>query len=531
VFRRLLAPLLVASALLDCQASEGPQPPAATPAARAAEAAPPDAEQARCRARLAAALRAEPLPGAPEFEAHRASILGRARGEAVLWAREPAPTPDAELPTAARAARAALAGERGARRVAAARRRLRHDPAALRALILREGYLYSSDPAEALALVQGLTLTDLFTEPELHLARGSRVERLVRSEGRRARYEHADGPAAGQPATLLLGDRVATTVAALAEPRHRDVAGLAEQVGADRIRVERVTDRAIIARLRFGGTWVHALLDAEGARLSLACLDADASLRRAVTAWQAEDRTRREALTRLRAAVTAAVAEALPFDRPRGAPDHLQDGQLRPHWRWAYEHGRTSFEHQGRMYPVFDAAGRPLPPQMCVDFVLDSYERASGTWFAARPAAPGRSSGGLDFGRFGIENRSGVLAFEAFAARTPELFEHRRFTGAERIPFSERERFFAALSGDEDRLRAGDVVAIQGVKADGLVHQHAILVEGTDPLTGFPHALSDQMRWPRRRTWEGIMAEAPRRSLLFRVRPRPALFSLVASGT
>ncbi|HOU91089.1 MAG TPA: hypothetical protein PLU22_08595 [Polyangiaceae bacterium] len=529
--RRRFAPLLVAAALLGCQASEGPQPPAATPADREAAADPPAAEQARCHARIAAALRADPLPGAPEFEARRASILGRARGEAVLWAREPAPTADAELPAAARAARAALAGERGPRRVVSARRRLRHDPPALRALILREGYLYSSDPAEALALVQGLTLTDLFTEPELYLARGSRVERLVRSEGRRARYEHADGPAAGQPATLLLGDRVATTAAALAEPRHRDVAGFAEDVGADRVRVEMQTARHVVARLHFGDTWVRALLGADGARLSLACLDADPNLRRAVTAWQAEDRTRREALTRLRAAVTAAVAEAIPFDRPRGAPDHLQDGQLRPLWRWAYEHGHTAFEHEGRTYPVFDAAGRPLPPQMCVDFVLDSYERASGTWFEARPAAPDRRSGGLDFGRFGIGNRSGVLAFEAFAARTPELFEHRRFAGAERIPFAERERFFAALSGDEDGLRAGDVVAIQGVKADGLVHQHAILVEGTDPITGFPHALSDQMRWPRRRTWEGIMAEAPRRSLLFRVRPRPALFRLVAAGS
>jgi len=74
-----------------------------------------------------------------------------------------------------------------------------------------------------------------------------------------------------------------------------------------------------------------------------------------------------------------------------------------------------------------------------------------------------------------------------------------------------------------DDFRPGDVVAIQGRKADGLIHQHAILIEDTDPITGFPEALADQMKRPRRRTWEGIMAEAPLRSLLFHVRPTEAM--------
>lgn len=170
-----------------------------------------------------------------------------------------------------------------------ARRRLRHDPAALRALVLREGYLYAAEPAEALALVQRLTLTDLFTEPEIDLARGGRVERLVRAGRRPVRYEHVDGPLAGRPATLLLADRVATTATALADPLHRDVATFAEDVGADCLVVEHQAERAIVGRVRFGDTWVRGLLDVDGARLSLACLDANPSLQRAVAAWQAED--------------------------------------------------------------------------------------------------------------------------------------------------------------------------------------------------------------------------------------------------
>jgi hypothetical protein len=74
------------------------------------------------------------------------------------------------------------------------------------------------------------------------------------------------------------------------------------------------------------------------------------------------------------------------------------------------------------------------------------------------------------------------------------------------------------------------VVAIQGIKRDGNIHQHAILIERTDPMTGFPYGLADQMKWPRRRTWEGIMGEAPRRSLLFHLRLRPEVLLKLDPG-
>jgi hypothetical protein len=38
------------------------------------------------------------------------------------------------------------------------------------------------------------------------------------------------------------------------------------------------------------------------------------------------------------------------------------------------------------------------------------------------------------------------------------------------------------------------------------------------------------MKRPRRRTWEGIMAEAPLRSLYYRVRPREGIFEKLDPG-
>jgi hypothetical protein len=138
--------------------------------------------------------------------------------------------------------------------------------------------------------------------------------------------------------------------------------------------------------------------------------------------------------------------------------------------------------------------------------------------------------GRLDWDDAGIVNRRGVMAFMAFAEKKPELFDVRRFAGAERVQFGERARYFAFLAAHADEVRPGDVVAIHGMKRDNRIHQHAILVEWADPITGFPHGLADQMKRPRRRTWEGIMAEAPLRSLYYRVRPRDNVFARLDPG-
>lgn len=174
--------------------------------------------------------------------------------------------------------------------------------------------------------------------------------------------------------------------------------------------------------------------------------------------------------------------------------------------------------------------GRPHPPQVCVDFVLDSWERASGAWFTPRGEKPQRIKGKLDISAYDPENRRGVLGFGKFAEENPELFELRKFEGQERIPFAKRDDFFAFLQAHVHELRAGDVLAIQGIKRDNRVHQHAILLEEVDPLTGFPSGLADQMKAPRRRTWEGIMAEAPKRSLLYRARPKDVIFEKLGPG-
>jgi hypothetical protein len=449
----------------------------------------------------------------------------------MVFVREPAATPDEALEAAQLASRRSFDKGTPGVRVHQLKARHKRDPATLRALVLREGYAYAPDPLDALAIASDVQVADLFAEKEIWLQRGADTRRLEREERRyETVYRYVDGPLAGRSADLLFGDRVALTEAELAAPLHRDLRALADVEGFDRTRIERRTEEALLVEVRYGGAWVEAVLEAKGAALSLGCIAADEKAREAVKAAREAGGPRRRALLAMHETITRELHEALRFDRPEGEKTAEHDGELRPVWMSAYLQGRESFSYQDHSYPVFDPEGRPWPPQVCVDFVLDSFERTSGTWFNARGDELARVRGKLDFDEAGIQNRRGVMAFGAFAEARPDLFAVRKFVGAERIQFGERARYFAALVEHADEVRPGDVVAIHGMKRDERIHQHAILVEWADPVTGFPHGLADQMKKPRRRTWEGIMAEAPKRSLYYRVRPLDTVFARLDPG-
>ncbi|MFO0758884.1 MAG: hypothetical protein U0359_20495 [Byssovorax sp.] len=510
-------------------ARSAPLAQTSAPLARTAE-----DEKARCLARIATLTAQPDLGGAPAFDAKRPEFLGRAKGEPMVFVREPRATPDEGLPATWLTSRKLFEKANPAgNRVAQLRRRHLREPEALRALVLREGYAYAPDPLDALGIATELTLPDLFSEPEVFLQRGTTISRLERREvpkPHEVSYRYVDGPNKGRAAELLFGDRVGLRKEDLDAPLHRDLRALAEAEGFDRTVIHHRSEAAIVADLRFGERFVPAVLEADGADLKLGCMAADPTERAAIETHKQQTGARRRAVLAMHDVVAEELREALRFDRPEGVQNAERDGELRPSWMTAYLGGKESFAHDGASYAVFTPEGNPWPPQVCVDFVLDTFERTSGTWYGPKGGPLGRVKGKLDFDESKIPNRRGVMAFGKFAEDQPELFTFRRFVGNERIQFKERSRYFAFLLDHADEVRPGDVVAIHGLKRDEKIHQHAILVEWADPVTGFPCGLADQMKRPRRRTWEGIMAEAPLRSLLYRARPTEAVVEKLDPG-
>lgn len=489
----------------------------AVAAARAAQAA-----DEACLARRAELWQlpelALPAVDAPEL---RAQLLGRTKSVPVLFLSRP--EADASEPAAA-PLRQLLETTPGYATFDTVVGKVRSRPELARAVFLRDGYLYTENP-ELAALYGSLTLSLLFREPELQIVRGAvelRAQRLNDGD-----YEYTNGDERGRRAKLLLFDRVAPASASLGPARHVDVRGLSKELGFDELTIERATAEQLAVQASYGALRVPMLLRVAHGKLALSC-EAQGADRALVHSWRAQAARAEQARAKLVSVIKEQVDEALPFDEPK-TEDGQQDGKLRPEWRNAYLRGSSSFEFNGDRYAVFDSAGRPRPPQVCIDFVLDTFERASGTWWQSRSQGRQRVLGRLQFDDAALENRRSVERFIDFARTHAESFDVYEPAPEARVPLRNRALFFAELYRSRAHFQRGDIVAILGPRDDEKLHYHSFFIVDADPLSGMPTELAANAGRPRIRSWEGEMQNAPRRSILARIRPRPIwLEALVA---
>lgn len=483
-----------------------------TPAelSRAARAARFDA----CRSRIARVVEMPGLSGAPKLEAKRAQILGRAKATPVLFTSEP--VFDKSESAAVRFLRDELGRDPSARTLGRIYHMLHRRPELARAVLLRQGYLYTDEPNLAFALLQKVELGDLFEDAEIVIQRGGELLGATRQKDG---YVYASGTHAGEPAKVLLFDRVWSSAAPVGPPLHVDLEPLAASLGFWRARLERATESALVVDLLYGDQWVKSLLTRQGATVHLDCELIEPEREAAVFFARNLEKRKQAVHARLGRAIDSMVQEALPFDEPR-TEDGQQDGNLRPKWRTAYRLGESSYEFNEDKYPVFDSRGRPRVPQVCIDFITDALERASGSWWQPAEQPRSRSTGALSFDAFQIDNKRSVERFTKFAWQEPDHFDVVLLAPEDRIQLRRGDVFYAHLEEHAARYRPGDIVNILGLKSDEKFHYHSFFVYKADPVTGMPIWLASNAGRPRLRSWYGELLSAPRRSIKSRIRPR-----------
>jgi hypothetical protein len=385
-----------------------------------------------------------------------------------------------------------------------------------RSVLLREGYLYAERADLAFSIVQLVRADHLFDEPRIWVERG---ETLMHAELRGKRYVYVDGPHSGEPVRLLHFDRVGSGERSVAV--HRDVRSLRYRLHFDRMQVAHMTDDHIVADLVYGKVTVRSLIRSAGARLELECEIVPHDERAAFARARELNRRQQRVLSVLRAPILEQIDEGLPFDEPKTEIGQ-QDGKLRPHWRQAYLRGESKYKFNDDEYKVFDKHGRPRVPQVCVDFVTDTLERSSGTWWRAAGNAPERVVGRLDLHEIpGFPlRRSAELV--RFAAKNSGMFEVDVTPERERIELGDKPRFFRWLARQGDRYRAGDIVFIRGYTPwdDQELHYHSFFVYETDPVTGVPISLAGNAGSPSLRSFEVEARRTPQRSVWYRIRPQ-----------
>lgn len=474
-------------------------------------------EARACRARIDEALAAPALPGAPELEARRARLLARAKAEPVLFLDVPKYTGDVSPGTAARR-HALLTTEYPRDLFVKTVATFRDFPERLRDLVLRDGYIYTDAPRAGQVLIRDLKLDLLFHESKIMVQRGALTYSAEKGED--GLFYVTSGPDEGKRARLLLFDRVWLPGQQLGPAVHVDVREFARREGVDGIKVVRLTENAIVAELRFEDSWVPALIERDDVHLKLGCLAVDPSL--ASEFGRVRDRAYRRNLVikALRMAIAEQVELGLPFDEPKTERGQ-QDGKLRERWETAYFGGQKAYKFNGDVYPVYSQVGSPMTPQVCIDFVTETLERASGMHFAPQGEPPKKIGGAIDFDELLGTGRRQELAMRNYARQNPDKLSMIDYRVSEWVPYEKVDKFFNFVEKHRDDMHPGDIVIIRGRAAWDRyeeMHTHTFFIFESDPITGMPMLLAGNAGKPRIVTWDSEMIRAPKRSIRHRIR-------------
>lgn len=520
------ATVLFFNALNGCDGAERTvlSPPAviASPAPSMTSSAEPASD---CMAQWTHTLGETRVEDSAGLGANRARLLSRAKAEPILFLSEP------------HAAKSESASVRDYRRHLAEAtrhwdalnfvlRRFVARPDIGRQVLLKDGYLYAKHPHMAYAFEQLVQPEHLFDTPRIWVQRGHQTL-WAKRDAKGLYYYESTSAAEPQRVNLLHLDRIGS--GAPSPPLHVDLRELRDRLHFDRVSVEHQSQSRVLATLHFGPHAVRAVLLVEGARLRVQCEEAGtAELRR--SRQQAQQRA--QALTLLQWAMHDQVVDALPFDEPRKEQGN-EDGVLRHRWERAYFKGRGSFRFGEIDYEVFNRAGNPRPPQVCVDFLSDTFERASGTWWTGRTRPRRRLAGRLDLGTFPLLKTRRVPDLLKFAESKPEWFEVHSVPPEQRIPFRRRNRFFKHLREGPAGYQRGDIVVVRGYTPSDRehMHYHSFFIYETDPISGVPVAIVGNAGYPHIWSFEGEARRAPDRSVWHRLRPKLPLLKQVLGAT
>ncbi len=472
----------------------------------------------RCRLRIAEVKKGPSLPGAPQLEKQRELVMARAKAEPVVFVREPKFV------------------EPTSKGLEAFRKRLLTSPyprdtaleyaKRFRALVpmgryvfLREGYFYTDHPGAARVLSKGIKLRHLFTEADLWIERGS--QRFTVKKDPNIGYVYTSGPEKGQQAQLYLFDRVGVKGQDYGPPLHLDVRELAHRQGVDQMKIEHLGIDHVVADLRYEDQWVKTLLSRDGAKLEVDCQWVEPE-RRAEVGRARDISYRRAAVMRsLRRAILKQVQTKLPFDEPKTEVGQ-QDGELRRRWYQAYIGGKKRYRFNGDQYEVFDKQGNPLVPQVCIDFITETMERASGMHFRPRGEELGLQKGAIDFGAILEGSRRSEKVLRDFARDNPERFTIKNWYLGDWVKYEKVWAFFRWIRERKEEFRPGDIVIIRGRAPWDHYreeHTHTFFVYESDPVTGMPMRLAGNSGRPRIIGWDDEMLRAPKRSIRHRIRP------------
>jgi len=407
-------------------------------------------------------------------------------------------------------------------------------PSLSRKLFLREGYLYNSNPLAAHAISQLVGARVLFNEPRFWVQRGSA---LMKAERRGKYYYFGDGPYKGRVVTVNFMDRL--TLERPGKPLHIDFVPAKNTYHFNWLDIKFVSETHVVASLNYSdipGRLVRTLFKRREFGVDMVCETEDTSeYRKTLDA-------RAGGIKNLRAAMLEQIAERIPFDEPKYEVGQ-EDGKLRDAWVGSFYRGRLKYQYKNELMVeenyIYGHLGHARPPQVCVDFLVDTIDRAAGSRYSGvfERKHSERISGSFDSRLFRYENENGkekhyalrnVDGITHFAKDHPQWFNVIKVPQKKRVRIGSKE-FWDYLP--TLMLQSGDMVFIRGyVPWDSNQHSHSFYIYNTDPLTGMPILLAGNAGPASLRPWVVETNRTPQRKVKMIIRPTDELLLLLSSG-
>ncbi len=403
-----------------------------------------------------------------------------------------------------------------------------------RKLFLREGYLYSPEVVRANTLSQLVDADTLFSESTFWIQRGSAIMQVHRDGNY---YYFSDGPYKGRVVTINFMDRL--TLDKPAAPLHIDFVPSKDKYKYHKIKPIHISEKHVIADVTYltePGITVETLFERNESSVDMVCEKLNMSKYRESIA------VREGGIRNLKRVMLEQVAERVPFDEPKHEVDQ-EDGNLRNAWTWAFSVGKLGYQYKNaRMVEanrVYGHLGEALPPQVCVDFLVDTMDRAAGTWYSDvhERNHPVRTVGAFDSTSFTYKNSDGedkkyalrtVDGLTQFASDNPKWFEIINIPQIEQLPIGSKN-FWEYMPGLN--LMPGDMVFIRGnVPWDTKQHSHSFYIYDTDPITGIPLLLAGNAGPASLRPWAIETNRTPLRKIVTIIRFKDEFLALLSKG-
>ena len=381
----------------------------------------------------------------------------------------------------------------------------------LREIFLSEGYFFDERPRIAHQMSKEIALTDLFFEKKIFRFRKNEIQTLTFENG-----DYIDE--SGDRALLLINDRVSIAPEKLTPLKHLDMEYVRAETGAVQTKLSVRFDRGAALVLLFpNGDSRPALVLNKNQKTYIECIGGDTSTLENTRQSAREFWKHHEKIVET---VKRIVTERPRFDEPTDELEDVQeDGELRRAWKEAYRNRQKKFLYRDVEYDVFDRRGNPIPPQVCVDFIMDTWERSSGTWYAKRGETPTRAEGDIDFYALEGVSRRYISSLLYHATLEGSPFSRYDIPQRDWAPLERRRRYVRKLLKHANHYQEGDLLVIHGLREEDMQeHFHTVLILRTDPVTGLPVLIADNQGRPRITTLVQAMRAAPKRSVKYRLR-------------